>query len=57
LYLIQRFPKGLSNVELIRGIQLKEGNFDCFASAMEGSCDQALCLWRDDCLELKGIGD
>jgi hypothetical protein len=44
-------PKGLSKTELVRGIQRKEGNFDCFASALEGSCDQPQCLWRDDCLE------
>jgi hypothetical protein len=44
-------PKGLSKTELIRSIQRKEGNFDCFASTLEGSCDQPLCLWRDDCLE------
>jgi hypothetical protein len=34
---------------LIRAIQLKEGNFDCFATAHEGVCDQGGCLWRTDC--------
>jgi hypothetical protein len=36
--------------EIIRGIQLAEGNFDCYASAAEGECDQGACRWRDDCL-------
>ncbi len=34
---------------LIRSIQLSEGNFNCFASAVDGVCDQLSCLWRDDC--------
>ncbi|MFA7270561.1 MAG: SAP domain-containing protein [Sterolibacterium sp.] len=42
---------GLSNIELIRKIQLSEGNFDCYASASEGVCDQSECLWRDGCLQ------
>jgi len=37
--------------ELIRTIQKSEGNFDCYGSAMSGSCDQSNCLWRKDCLE------
>lgn len=35
---------------LVREIQKEEGNFDCFASAIEGECDQTNCLWRDDCI-------
>lgn len=35
--------------ELIKAIQIKEGNFDCFATAYEGECDQAGCRWREDC--------
>lgn len=34
---------------LIQAIQLTEGNFDCFASAKSGECDQLKCKWRDDC--------
>lgn len=34
---------------LIKAIQRKEGNFDCFGSA-KNVCDQANCLWRKDCL-------
>ena len=38
-----------SKVELIQAIQIAEGNFDCFASADNGECDQLECSWRDDC--------
>ena len=40
---------GLRKTELVREIQKKEGNFDCFATATE-YCDQVDCLYRDDCL-------
>jgi hypothetical protein len=36
---------------IIRAIQLAEGNFDCFGSAYAGDCNQAACLWRADCLK------
>ena len=39
-----------SKKELIRAIQRKEGNFDCFGTAVN-YCDQFNCLWRDDCLK------
>lgn len=39
----------LSKTELIKYIQIGEGNFDCFATAYEGMCDQVNCLWREDC--------
>jgi hypothetical protein len=39
-----------SKKELIREIQRKEGNFDCFGTAVN-YCDQFNCLWRDDCLK------
>ncbi len=42
-------PGKAEKVELIRTIQRKEGNFDCFAAAHEGVCDQGDCLWRTDC--------
>jgi len=44
--------KSLGKVELVRGIQKGEGNFDCFAKAYEGYCDRNDCLWREDCLTL-----
>ncbi len=40
----------LKKADLIRAIQCKEGNFDCFATAFKGECDQKDCVWRDDCL-------
>ena len=36
--------------DLIRSIQLAEGNFDCFGTA-DGGCDQSDCVWMDDCLK------
>lgn len=36
--------------ELVKSIQVKEGNFDCYATACKGECDQPDCLWREDCL-------
>lgn len=39
----------LSKTELIKEIQTEEGNFDCFGTALNGACDQANCLWREDC--------
>jgi hypothetical protein len=39
----------LRKAELIRAIQLAEGNFDCFGRA-EDYCDQLHCLFRRDCL-------
>ncbi len=45
--------KRLSDLEIIHAIQRLEGNFDCFATASVGECDQTACLWRGDCLELE----
>jgi hypothetical protein len=42
----------ISKPELIKQIQRSEGNFDCFASAESGQCDQLGCRWREDCLTL-----
>lgn len=36
--------------ELIREIQRKEGNFDCFATGKR-YCDQPACCWRGDCIK------
>lgn len=43
----------LSKPELIKAIQMQEGNFDCFATAQSGACDQGNCLWLDDCLGME----
>lgn len=39
----------LRKAELIRAIQVAEGNFPCFGTA-DGFCDRYDCLWREDCL-------
>lgn len=44
-------PGKLSKSELIKSIQIKEGNFDCFSSASNGECDQMDCVWREDCFD------
>ncbi len=42
-------PSGINKVKLIQAIQVSEGNFSCFASAINGECDQDGCIWRNDC--------
>lgn len=44
-----RLKKG----ELIRRIQLAEGNFDCYESPGRLQCPQKECCWRKDCLGSK----
>lgn len=39
----------MSKSNLIQAIQLSEGNFNCFASAVDEQCDQLGCIWREDC--------
>ena len=39
----------LSKVDLVRQIQSAEGNFECFATALDGICDRQDCFWREDC--------
>ena len=41
----------LKKAELIKQIQLAEGNFDCYATPAVSSCGQEACLWRSDCLK------
>jgi len=38
-----------SKKDLVKSIQRKEGNFDCFGSTSD-NCDQLRCCWRGDCL-------
>jgi len=40
-----------NKVELVRSIQSAEGNFSCFATALDGVCDQTGCIWQKDCFE------
>lgn len=42
-------PARMTKVQLVQAIQLSEGNFNCFASAIDNECDQLNCIWRDDC--------
>ena len=44
-------PRKLPKTALIRTIQRNEGNFDCFATAHNGECNQPNCLWREDCIK------
>ena len=44
-------PGKIKKRELIRAIQRQEGNFDCYATAYDGVCDQYGCLWRRDCFQ------
>ena len=39
-----------SKRDLIKEIQRREGNFPCFATT-QGSCNQVICCWREDCLK------
>jgi hypothetical protein len=39
----------VTRLQLIRNIQSAEGNFPCFATALQAQCDQAGCLWQQDC--------
>lgn len=43
---------GVTKIQAIRMIQTDEGNFDCFARAEAGFCDQTECVFREDCLPL-----
>ncbi|MGC2049344.1 MAG: SAP domain-containing protein [Gallionella sp.] len=49
-------PGKHSKTELIKLIQAEEGNFDCFATAYDGVCDQANCIWRNDCFAAAQAG-
>lgn len=47
-----KLPFAVTKIEAIRIIQRAEGNFDCFARAKGGFCDQDGCLFYEDCLLL-----
>lgn len=40
---------GVNKSDLVRAIQLAEGNFPCFNSSSSAVCGQHDCLWRADC--------
>ena len=50
------YPGKLSKIELIKSIQLEEGNFDCYGTASIGECDQSGCSWREDCFAAARAG-
>jgi hypothetical protein len=50
-------PGHLSKIDLIRTIQVEEGNFDCFGTAYSGVCDQVGCIWRGDCFAAAHTGE
>jgi len=39
----------LKKAELVRAIQLAEGNNPCFETGQDSECGQTECLWRADC--------
>lgn len=39
-----------NKAELVRAIQLAEGNVPCFNSNNSSGCGQFNCLWRQDCV-------
>jgi DNA-binding IscR family transcriptional regulator len=39
----------MSKAELIRAIQEKEANTQCFETGMASECGQDQCLWINDC--------
>jgi hypothetical protein len=50
-------PSDFSKTRLIKTLQVCEGNFDCFATATRGECDQAGCIWRAECFEVSRKGE
>lgn len=47
-----KFGVGVTKIDAVRLLQRDEGNFDCFARAESGYCDQYQCVFREDCLSL-----
>ncbi|HAH21498.1 MAG: hypothetical protein A2Y00_03500 [Omnitrophica WOR_2 bacterium GWF2_43_52] len=43
-------PERYSKTDLIKTIQKKEGNYDCYNSN-NYQCPQLACCWRTDCLK------
>lgn len=35
--------------EIVRAIQVDEGNIPCFDTGKAAECGQLNCLWREDC--------
>jgi hypothetical protein len=43
-------PQKMKKAEMIRAIQVQEGNFPCYETAKD-YCDRQDCLWQEDCLK------
>ena len=39
----------MKKADIIKAIQLAEGNIDCYNSGKSAECGQDNCLWREDC--------
>ncbi|MEI8354748.1 MAG: SAP domain-containing protein [Deltaproteobacteria bacterium] len=39
----------IKKTDLIRSIQLAEGNFDCYCTGHADKCGQENCIWHEDC--------
>ena len=39
----------MKKADIIKAIQLAEGNIDCYDSGKSAECGQDNCLWREDC--------
>ena len=42
-------PGKMKKAELVRAVQLAEGNDPCFETGRAANCGQGECLWRSDC--------
>ncbi|MDD2851594.1 MAG: Rho termination factor N-terminal domain-containing protein [Desulfuromonadaceae bacterium] len=40
----------MKKAEIVRAIQLAEGNEICFETGKASECGQEECLWRTDCV-------
>lgn len=49
---VQNYLRDLRKVELVQSLQINEGSVVCFATAIDGVCDQLDCVWRKDCFAL-----
>jgi len=56
---IQKMAKGMGvntyrmkKTDIIRTIQRKENNIECYGTDRADSCQEQSCLWRSDCLAL-----
>jgi hypothetical protein len=40
----------MKKTDLVRTIQMAEGNKACFETGRANVCGQSACLWREDCV-------